>query len=814
MNWAYTQPMKKPIRTIEEVLNMMAKVEDSTTGPTPSPEIVELKNNVAVSSVPILIPNDIGGATYQVLWAKPSGRKKKIWEGDGQLRIKDNLAVLYGEDEKIISSTSAPSPHLLFSGSVFMLGSKEIEILEMIKDVKPIEEKNANCRPINKNKKFKPNTVYSNSPANGFNKPFNDEQMAPLVLPPPPNDHQWKFNTDKKPITTVSVDTFLTLRLRPHQREGVVFLYECIMGFKHPHTGAILADEMGLGKTLQCIALIWTLLKHGPYGIPVVRRALIIAPSTLCSLWNKEFLKWLGSQRILPYVVDNTNKPNGFVKRCDNVMIISYERLVKHTSDIAKINFDLIICDEAHRLKNSNIKSAQLLQSMTCSKRILLTGTPVQNDLQEFFVLSDIANPGIFGTYAEFKETFEDPILRSQKPDCCDEMRCTGEEKAKHLSFVTSSFILRRTQNIMKGILPSKTEYVVCCRLLTAQQQIYSSVLKEWWNARESLQTISAFSAIILMKKICNHPTLLKVNTDKDGDFSNYKSLDLFKTLPCNFRKEYSSKIIVLVAFFKQIVLKRNEKVVVISSSTKVLDIIAAECKHLDISHLRLDGNTPVQQRQGIVDNFNSNPNVRNMHSKVPCIFLLSSRAGGAGLSLSSASRLILFDSDWNPAIDNQAMARIWRDGQKKPVHIYRFLTTGTIEEKIYQRQMFKTGLSDAVMDSNNIKSTLKLSDNELKDLFSLSLDTESTTHDMLNCSCNGDGFCDDAVDFDCIENEENENFNLNDRPKEDNVKSINQLKLWGHLKAPFDEQFLEESGLGEVANNLSFVFRKVYKKL
>lgn len=120
MNWAYTQPMKKPIRTIQEVLDMMVKVEDSPTGSMSSAEIVELKENAAVSSIPIsLISNDTG-VTYQVLWAKPSGRKKKIWEGDGQLKIKDNSAVLYGEDEKIISSTSAPSPQLLFTGSIFM----------------------------------------------------------------------------------------------------------------------------------------------------------------------------------------------------------------------------------------------------------------------------------------------------------------------------------------------------------------------------------------------------------------------------------------------------------------------------------------------------------------------------------------------------------------------------------------------------------------------------------------------------------------------------------------------------------------------
>ena len=178
---------------------------------------------------------------------------------------------------------------------------------------------------------------------------------------PRPNE-EIKWTEDTIQIYDVSLDACLASVIRPHQRYGLVFLYKCIMGMSHPNCfGAILADEMGLGKTLQCVALVWTLLKQGPYGKPVLKRVLVVAPSSLCGNWNNEFVRWLGLHRICPFVVEGKKKPKDFLKSPKpSVMIISYEMFVRNVEEINKIEFDLLICDEGHRLKNSELKSLKV----------------------------------------------------------------------------------------------------------------------------------------------------------------------------------------------------------------------------------------------------------------------------------------------------------------------------------------------------------------------------------------------------------------------------------------------------------------------
>lgn len=543
-----------------------------------------------------------------------------------------------------------------------------------------------------------------------------------------------------KQICDVVLDPFLGTHIREHQREGVGFMYECVMGLRgYNGQGALLADAMGLGKTFMTIALIWTLIKQNPIHSPhgVIKKALIVCPVTLIRNWKKEFKKWLGNERLGVLVVDgNEGRIRDFTHgRSYSVMIIGYEKLRSVQEELKTgADIDLVICDEGHRLKTDGNKSAQAIKSLDTARRVILSGTPLQNDLGELFVMVDFVNPGILGTYKTFKKEFEVPIMLSRNPDASSKEKEKGEARQAELAALTKQFVLRREADVLSKYLPPKTEYVLFCKPTQAQAEVYQHVLGSSVFGKVVGSPEASLQLITLLKKVCNSPTLLHKNGKTAP--SNGNVATLLESIPSSlFRSSNlvaSSKIRVLDAMLRLLSKNTSEKIVLVSNYTSTLDLLAQHLTSMSLRYLRLDGSTPSNKRQDLVDTFNKTPASKNF------AFLLSAKSGGAGINLIGASRLVLFDVDWNPATDLQAMARIHRDGQKRPVKIYRFLMAGGMDEKIYQRQVTKMGLADSVMDGK--KNEASFSAAELKDLFRLELQAGCQTHDLLGCDCGGQG--------------------------------------------------------------------------
>ena len=551
-----------------------------------------------------------------------------------------------------------------------------------------------------------------------------------------------------KQIVDVVVDPILTQDLRDHQRDGVKFLYECIMGMRDFNgQGAILADEMGLGKTLQTIALLWTLLKQNPVAgdQPVVRKALIVCPVTLVNNWRKEFRKWLGPDRLGVYVFDDTKKRiTDFTKgRAYSVMIIGYEKLRTVHEELKKGHgIDIVVADEGHRLKTAKNKSALAIKGLDTPMRVILSGTPIQNDLSEFFMMVDFVNTDLLGSFKTFTKEFETPIVKGRQPHALKKDVEKGKARSEELASLTSQFILRRSADILSKYLPSKTEYILMCKPTSTQAAIYNCVLgcPAFQSALGSWE--AALQLITILKKVCNSPYLLQPKSRTDPSMPvNPVTASILQSIPQNIacNNQSSAKLRVLDQLMHKLSTDTSEKIVLVSNYTSTLDIIEALVTSLGYGHVRLDGSTPSNKRQDIIDTFNRSP------ASQCFAFLLSAKSGGVGLNLIGASRLVLFDVDWNPATDLQAMARIHRDGQKRPCFIYRFVLDGGLDEKIWQRQVTKLGLASNIMDQKG--GSNQFSKEELKDLFRLDDGESCQTHDLIGCACGGRGLPDCAGD-------------------------------------------------------------------
>ncbi|KAG9068909.1 helicase [Linnemannia hyalina] len=414
-----------------------ASIASSTPLPTPKPKLQmtpRFRSPNLGSQAPVVAqtPVDEQERCFNVLWRKKTGKKHKTWDGDGVI-IEKGLVL------PLRISVLETKSHLVARTLRF----GDISNWKMLPDQSNYADTIFCARSILHPTKFKQHSSVANAVEKPWMPPqprYNPDALHALLLPRPSSSHPRvvKGGTNRPPgdigLVDVVVDPILGQYLRPHQREGVRFLYECVMQMKDVNgQGAILADEMGLGKTLQTIALLWTLLKQSPYHgeeSSVVKRALVVCPASLVKNWQNEFRKWLGTERLRVLAVDSKSSITDFtLGKVFSVMIIGYEKLRTVQEEIKNVNLDLIVCDEGHRLKTANIKIAQAIRSLSTKRRIILTGTPIQNDLGEFFAMIDFVNPGLFDNYGLFKKVFEDPIVRSRQPDCSKAEAALGLER-------------------------------------------------------------------------------------------------------------------------------------------------------------------------------------------------------------------------------------------------------------------------------------------------------------------------------------------------------------------------------------------------
>ncbi|KAL4748293.1 hypothetical protein BDW72DRAFT_205739 [Aspergillus terricola var. indicus] len=560
-----------------------------------------------------------------------------------------------------------------------------------------------------------------------------------------------KKKVEDRPRVPVVIDPRLAKVLRPHQVEGVKFLYRCTTGMidNNAH-GCIMADGMGLGKTLQCISLMWTLLKQSPEaGKTTIQKCIIACPSSLVGNWANELCKWLGKDAITPFAVDGKASKTELTSQLKQwaissgrsvvrpVLIVSYETLRMYVDTLKDSPIGLLLCDEGHRLKNKESLTWTALNSLNVQRRVILSGTPIQNDLSEYFALLNFANPDLLGSQNEFRKRFEIPILKGRDAAGTEEDRKKGDERLAELSSIVNKFIIRRTNDILSKYLPVKYEHVVFCNLSQFQLDLYkhfidSPEIKSLLRGKGS----QPLKAIGILKKLCNHPDLLNLSTDLPGCEhafpEDYVPVEA-RGRDRDVRPWYSGKMMVLDRMLARIRQDTNDKIVLISNYTQTLDVFEKLCRSRAYGCLRLDGTMNVKKRQKLVDRFND-PDGEEF------VFLLSSKAGGCGLNLIGANRLVLFDPDWNPAADQQALARVWRDGQKKDCFVYRFIATGSIEEKIFQRQSHKQSLSSCVVDSaEDVERHFSL--DSLRELFQFKPGTTCDTHDTFKCKrCRADG--------------------------------------------------------------------------
>lgn len=470
------------------------------------------------------------------------------------------------------------------------------------------------------------------------------------------SDNDWPARAQKlkRGPTWSPQPAALRAELRPYQHEGLMWLEHK----REAGVGAVLADDMGLGKTLQTIALLAREKEAHRMDIP----SLVIAPTSLLGNWKRELEKFAPHLRALIYSGPKRHRLISSFGKTE-IIITSYPVLVRDLTPLTDREFHYVILDEAQAIKNSRGLASTAVRTLSARHRVALSGTPVENNLQELWSLFEFSHPGLLGNQRQFRQTFADPIEKEGNAAQLEKLRAR-----------VSPFILRREKESVARDLPPKSELIRCVDLPQEQRDLYESIrLAADAEVRGAIKqnglsgsAIAIVDALMKLRQVCCDPRLLTVESAR------------------------SVKQSAKYEFFFELLssqLASGRRMLVFSQFTRMLGLLGKGLQERGVPYLSLTGSS--RNRQQLVDRF---------EAAEADVFLISLKAGGTGLNLVSADTVIHYDPWWNAAAQMQATDRAYRIGQKKPVFVHNLIATGSVEERMLALQNKKRGLSDALL--------------------------------------------------------------------------------------------------------------------
>lgn len=507
-------------------------------------------------------------------------------------------------------------------------------------------------------------------------------------------------------------------QLFPYQQNGVIWLWNLYQN----NTGGILGDEMGLGKTVQVIAFWSSLCLTNPHLIHS-KPMLVICPATILQQWIILCHTWWPFFRVIVFHHSNKDFPPNdhwfrsirSSKKGVDIILTTYSTFQQYQSLFTSVEWLYVVLDEGHKIRNPQADITLACKAIPTHNRLIVTATPIQNNLVELWSLMDFACPGRLGTLLTFTSEFSKPIQIGGY-DNADSLQTQAAYKcAVALKELIEPYLLRRWKREISLQLPNKTEQIVQCKLTEIQYQIYKDIISRHSDMNDSDDNNDLLYVLDILRKLCNHPMLL--SHTNHNDTYDIDSLDIIKD---------SCKMQIVIEILDNLD-HNSDKVLIFCQTKQMLDIFERVITSKKYSYMRMDGDTDIGKRHLLVQKFNAKDDKT-------FIFLLTTRVGGIGVNLTGANYVILYDPDWNPSTDIQARERAWRIGQKRTVTIFRLMTLGTIEQKIYYRQLFKQILTNRILQNpERLYKQFKPSD--LHDL--LTLDDYEYLDDQVNDELN-----------------------------------------------------------------------------